>query len=390
MKAVIVEIRGLHAAALADNGCIIKVRNQNYAIGQVIEMKKQVFKKPAKVVALASAAAAVVMMCTVTAWAYCTPYSYVSLDVNPSIEYSVNRFNRVLSAEAVNGDGEKILADLDLNNKTIEEAIQDTVGQIDKAGYFTTEDPGGIVIATSSENEQDSQKLAADLQSTAEQSVEDTTAPVEVEAVSVGYERVQKARALGTTPGKLNLVEKLQASMDNPDSVDVQEWLKKPVKEIMKAIKTAKKASKTGDSQDSGADDSSSSVSSDTGTSSAQSGISSEEASSQAAEKSAVKNKSQSKTTGDTVSKLTGKSVSAKNANGGSKTATDTGSKVTGKPADGNGNSGEKASANTGSKVTGKSNTEGNGNSESKSAGKSDAAENGNGGSKKTDKSGKK
>lgn len=389
MKAVIVEIKGFHAAALADDGCIIKVRNQNYAIGQVIEMKKQVFRKPAKVVALASAAAAVVMMCGVTAWAYCTPYSYVSLDVNPSIEYSVNRFNRVLSVKAVNGDGEKILADLDLNNKTIDEAIQDTVGQIDKAGYFTTEDPGGIVIATSSENEQDSQELAADLQSTAEQAVEDTTTPVEVEAVSVGYERVQEARALGTTPGKLNLVEKLQASMDNPDSFNVQDWLKKPVKEIMKAIKTAKKASKTGDSQDSSTDDSASSVSS-TGTSSAQSGISSEEALSQAAEKSAVNNKGQSKTTGDTVSKLTGNSVLVKNASGESKTAADTGSKVTGKPADENGNSGEKASANTGSKVTGKSNTEGNGNSESKSAGKSDAAENGNGGSKKTDKSGKK
>jgi len=389
MKAVIVEIRGLHAAALAEDGCIIKVRNQNYAIGQVIEMKKQVFSKPAKVVALASAAAAVVMMCGVTAWAYCTPYSYVSLDVNPSIEYSVNRFNRVLSVKAVNGDGEKILADLDLNNKTIDEAIQDTVGQIDKAGYFTTEDPGGIVIATSSENEQDSQELAADLQSTAEQAVEDATTPVEVEAVSVGYERVQQARALGTTPGKLNLVEKLQASMDNPDSFNVQDWLKKPVKEIMKAIKTAKKASKTGDSQDSSTDDSASSVSS-TGTSSAQSGISSEEALSQAAEKSAVNNKGQSKTTGDTVSKLTGNSVLVKNANGGSKTAADTGSKVTGKPADENGNSGEKASANTGSKVTGKSDTEGNGNSESKSAGKSDTAENGNGGSKKTDKSGKK
>ena len=389
MKAVIVEIRGLHAAALAEDGCIIKVRNQNYAIGQVIEMKKQVFSKPAKVVALASAAAAVVMMCGVTAWAYCTPYSYVSLDVNPSIEYSVNRFNRVLSVKAVNGDGEKILADLDLNNKTIDEAIQDTVGQIDKAGYFTTEDPGGIVIATSSENEQDSQELAADLQSTAEQAVEDATTPVEVEAVSVGYERVQEARALGTTPGKLNLVEKLQASMDNPDSFNVQDWLKKPVKEIMKAIKTAKKASKTGDSQDSSTDDSASSVSS-TGTSSAQSGISSEEALSQAAEKSAVNNKGQSKTTGDTVSKLTGNSVLVKNANGGSKTAADTGSKVTGKPADENGNSGEKASANTGSKVTGKSDTEGNGNSESKSAGKSDTAENGNGGSKKTDKSGKK
>lgn len=262
MKAVVVEIRGRHAAALSDEGCIIKVRNKNYGIGQVIEMNRQIFRKPAKTVAMTAAAAAIVLTFGVTAWAYCTPYSYVSLDVNPSIEYSVNRFGRVLNAEAVDEDGGKILKNLKLNNKTIDEAIANTVEQIDREGYFQPDDPGGIVIATSCEDEQSAEQLAEDLQDTAEQMVDDADAPVEVESVSVGYDRVLEARSLGTTPGKLNLVQKLQAGAQDPDSIDVQDWLTKPVKDIMKAIKTEKQGTKSEDtSSDPG------SVSEDTGSS---------------------------------------------------------------------------------------------------------------------------
>ena len=119
------------------------------------------------------------------------------------------------------------------------------------------------MIATSCEDERNAEKLAEDLQDTAEQTVDDAAAPVEVESVSVGYDRVLEARALGTTPGKLNLVQKLRSEVQDPDSIDVQEWLTKPVKEIMKAIKTEKRETKSEDTpSDSG------SVSGDTGSSS--------------------------------------------------------------------------------------------------------------------------
>ncbi|HEX2985435.1 MAG TPA: hypothetical protein VHO71_01310, partial [Caproiciproducens sp.] len=243
MKAVIVEIRENHAAALSDDGCVIKVKDKNYAIGQVIEMKKTTRLSAKFVVWAASAAAAVVILGT-GAWAYYTPYTYVSLDVNPSIEYSVNRFDRVLSAVAVNNDGKKILESLALQNKPIEEAVKDTVKEIKKNGYFQGTDPGAIEISTASENEQNSELLAQNLETTAKEETVGSTAPVEVDAVSVGLARVQEARTLGTTPGKLNLVQKLQASSSSPDGINVEEWLKKPVKDIMKAIKQNKKEAK--------------------------------------------------------------------------------------------------------------------------------------------------
>lgn len=240
MKAVIVEIRNKFVAAMTDDGRIIQLNNKNYEIGQVIEMKKVLHSYP-KLIASAASIAAVIAVASVSVWAYTTPYSYVSLDVNPSIEYSLNRFDRVLSAEAVNDDGEVILENLDLENKSIEDAVEETIQEIAKNGYLTDTELGGIVIATSSDDEDTALLLADTLKEEAETTTAEAGIETEVEVLSIGKERVEEAKALGVTPGKLNLVEKLQAS--NPDAeVSIEDWLNKPVKSIMKAIKENKKA----------------------------------------------------------------------------------------------------------------------------------------------------
>ena len=244
MKAVIVELKNGYAAALTDDGCIKKLQNKDYAIGQVIEMKAH---KSKKIAVWAASAAAAVLLCSTTVWAYVSPYTYVSLDVNPSIEFSVNRFGRVLSAKAVNGDGAEILQTLKLENKSIEDAVRETVKQIEQAGYFNGEEPGGVVVATSSPDQNAADNLAGEIKDAVIETTQDAENDVEVESGSVGYERVQQAKELGVTPGKLNLVEKLKAASPNPDSIDINEWLKKPVKDIMKATKEYRKNQKNGD-----------------------------------------------------------------------------------------------------------------------------------------------
>lgn len=125
MKSVVTEIRGNTAVLLSDDGCIVKVKNKNYELGQEIGMNTTLkfnFKKAAAFVA----AACFVLVLGGTAVAYNIPTTYLSVDVNPSIEYSINMFNRVLSAEGVNDDGTKIVDEIDLKNlknKTIDELL---------------------------------------------------------------------------------------------------------------------------------------------------------------------------------------------------------------------------------------------------------------------------
>ncbi|WP_283606983.1 anti-sigma factor domain-containing protein [Faecalispora anaeroviscerum] len=319
MKAVILEIKGNEAAALSDDGCILKVKNKKYVIGQVIELENKKRISTRFVIWAATAAAAVGVFGT-GAWAYYTPYTYVSLDVNPSIEYTVNRFDRVLSATAVNTDAENILKDLELTNQPIDTAVKETVDEISKNGYFEGTDPGAIMISTSSDNEQDAQQMADELKTTAETETKDAAVPVEVEAVSVGAARVQQARTLGTTPGKLNLVEKLQASSSTPDSIDVQEWLNRPVKEIMKAIKQNRKDAGNVSSEPS--DSSSSSEASSQSSESSTPSVTSGEASSQSSESSAPSVTSSKASSESSAKAAKAQAKAASKNNGQAKTST--------------------------------------------------------------------
>jgi len=249
MKSVVVEIKAGYAAVLSEDGCISKIKNKNYIIGQVIEMKSSKFKNINKLVMCSALTAMIAIAGGITLWAYKTPYSYVSLDVNPSIEYSLNRFDKVISITAVNDDGQEILNKLELDkleNENIEDVIAETVNQISKDGYFDNsidnDIDGGIIIATSGEYLDKSDKLAEKLQKSLENEIEEIGEDIKLETISVGLERVQKAKELGVTPGKLNLVEKLQNSSADPESIIVEEWLNKPVKDIMRAIKENRKA----------------------------------------------------------------------------------------------------------------------------------------------------
>ena len=87
-------------------------------------------------------AAVLVVLLSIGSWAYASPYTFVSLDVNPSIEFTLNRFNRVIDVKAINDDGSEILVSLknDIMNNSIDDAVAETVEKIKENGYFDNAD----------------------------------------------------------------------------------------------------------------------------------------------------------------------------------------------------------------------------------------------------------
>ena len=234
MKAVIVEIRGETAAALGRDGTVFKVKNRAYAVGQTIDVRRGVRSIRRQIAVLAAAAAAVFLIVGAGIFTYAAPYSMVSLDVNPSLQYTLNRLGLVLSVEAVNGDGDEILAEVGaLSNRSIEDAIVITVRQITEDGYFDGDEPGGIVIAASSRDEGEARRLAENVRETAISVTRESEKDVVVAALTVDQDQVEQAKELGVSPGKLTLVEQLKDTASNPEDIDVMEWLEKPVKDIM-------------------------------------------------------------------------------------------------------------------------------------------------------------
>lgn len=67
---------------------------------------------------------------------YSTPVSFISMDVNPSIELGINRFGRVVAAEAYNEDGQSILEHLSLRNKPYVQAVSSLMEDEVYRGYL--------------------------------------------------------------------------------------------------------------------------------------------------------------------------------------------------------------------------------------------------------------
>lgn len=266
MKGIVLETNEKEAAVLFDNGTVSKIKNRHYGKGQVINMNNKF-----KFIAKAGSIAAALAITTATGFAYTTPSTYVSLDVNPSIEYQLNAFDRVISVIAVNEDGEKIVNELNVNNDKIQKAIFKTVEKLKAEGYLTNEDYAGIVIAVSNKSEEKSEKLTSEIkgelnkdddmdeevleeadaaEADAAEEAEEAGAThkdkeeIEVSVQAVGKDRVEEARKLNVTPGKLNLVQKLIESTDEFDEISekqLEELLSLSVKEINKMTQAYKK-----------------------------------------------------------------------------------------------------------------------------------------------------
>lgn len=252
MNGIVMEVRKNQAVILSDDGNVSTINDKNYELGQVIIMKKEKTLN-SKLIKKVAGIASVFALAAVSSFAYTTPTSYVSLDVNPSIEYSLNMFDKVLTVKAVNEDGQEIVANLEVKNLEISEAVQKTIDKLLQEGYITDDENAGIVIAISNDDEEKSEELATELEQETQEYIDEVddseeTAAVEVEVEAVGKARVEEAKTLGVTPGKLNLVEKLIASYgdtkvkEDYSEDELKEMLNMSVKEINKTIKENRKS----------------------------------------------------------------------------------------------------------------------------------------------------
>ncbi|WP_459480822.1 anti-sigma-I factor RsgI family protein [Clostridium saccharoperbutylacetonicum] len=175
------------------------------------------------------------------AYAKTTPVAYVSMDINPSVELGVNTFNEVVSAEAYNEDGEKVLEGTNLIKTDVDKAVSTIITNAINDGYVKEDGTSGIEITTASDKEKVADKLEETVKEVVNKTLEDNEVDATVEAERVALQRRDEARKLGITPGKLNLIQKLQ---ELDPAIKVEDYKSSSVKEIMKKTNELRKANK--------------------------------------------------------------------------------------------------------------------------------------------------
>lgn len=174
MKGLVTESKEGYCSILREDGIFVRIKG-SYEVGAEIEMSVAStgsvvpFSKRRFKTAVAAAAAALAVLVGVggtKVYKDNTVSSYVTIDVKPSIEYSLNHNNLVLRAVALSADAAPITDELNQNNikgKTLENAIKQTIEIMKDKGYIE-DGSEEILISVTSKDE----KTAASLKETAE------------------------------------------------------------------------------------------------------------------------------------------------------------------------------------------------------------------------------
>lgn len=218
MKAVIVDVNENDAVALRDDGRFEKIKNKNYTIGQELTIQPQVIRFP-KQAAIAVSAAVVIAACGgMGSYTWSNPISYVSLDINPSIAYSLNEFNRVIAVDGMNDEGAAIVDAIgsSLKNTDITTALTITVEQLSTEAYLDAENTNYMIIGVYS----DKDSKADALLSTVDEFTANSVDTCSITTVNVSKETKESADSYGITAGKMELINEIASVATDPKEVD--------------------------------------------------------------------------------------------------------------------------------------------------------------------------
>lgn len=102
---------------------------------------------------LAGLCACLVLVLCLGIFSFLRTESVVELDVNPSVELTINRYSRVLSARALNEDGVAVLGEMNLRFLDLDTAVNALVGSMALQGYFESGQDVAVLVSVSGGSE---------------------------------------------------------------------------------------------------------------------------------------------------------------------------------------------------------------------------------------------
>lgn len=158
---------------------------------------------------LALACFLVLMVAGVSSYnAYFTGTMYIDVDINPSIELTINRFNRVIAVYAYNADGEVLLKQLDLMHAPYDSAVTMLTEAAIREGYLP--DGGLISVTLQSERGTGDDGAIETLQTNISSAVYSHHAAAQVDVFAVGGDVREHAHEQNLSPAKYLAILELQ------------------------------------------------------------------------------------------------------------------------------------------------------------------------------------
>lgn len=164
--------------------------------------------------------------------------SIIGIDVNPSVELSINQRSQILSAEALNEDAKEILSDMDLKGVDLNVAVNAVIGSMVTHGYL--DDTENAILVTVNN---DSMSKASKLRSSVVGDIETTLKAHQVQAVVYDQQATPEddevseiAKEYGISYGKAYFLKELIAQNKNLSMEDMERFSTMTMEEIAEQI----------------------------------------------------------------------------------------------------------------------------------------------------------
>ena len=163
MEYLVMECGLSYAVVMDQDGRILKVPNLGYTVGQSLKNVVLLPERPAKAVlhkrlARWGAMAACLCLLLLGSWVWQSPIGTVRMQINPDVQLSVNRFDRVVALEGLNEDGKALIDGYHAYGKGMKTVSDELADRAMEQGYLS--DGGKITLTVDSEK--DDWKTAAE------------------------------------------------------------------------------------------------------------------------------------------------------------------------------------------------------------------------------------
>ena len=155
MKYLVMETHPAYAVVLDEEGRFLKAANLRYQVGDTVQDIVELRTPQKKVVPawkpLSGLAAAAACLCLVFFGWYqpnYTAYGTLRIQINPDVEMTVSRTDRVLDLEGLNADGEDLIEEYDYQGKDRETAANELVERAIDMGYLSDGETVSITVSS--------------------------------------------------------------------------------------------------------------------------------------------------------------------------------------------------------------------------------------------------
>lgn len=155
MKYLVMETHPAYAVVLDEDGRFLKAANLRYQVGDTVQDIVELRMPQKKVVPawkpLSGLAAAAACLCLVFFGWYqpnYTAYGTLRIQINPDVEMTVSRTDRVLDLEGLNDDGEDLIEGYSYQGKDRETAANELVERAIDMGYLSDGETVSITVSS--------------------------------------------------------------------------------------------------------------------------------------------------------------------------------------------------------------------------------------------------